>query len=260
MKMTSSGSCDIPWCDPPAFYCLYKDPEPATACGFKQCPSSGGCRAAMFTSSIAMQPVSDADDYDVGFLGAQTGKPGLIFGTTSGRASISPFSSGTLCCWPPISRSPVRNTGTQGAPCTGLLELRINRPGSAIPILNPRPGTVVNYQGWMRDPMSAAGTDVTDAVEVTFQPGADHLGHCHGTQAWSVSASDPAIAIVPYTQNRAAYLVDCKGPGEVRLMRNGAAVKVLGRLDSARIVTGYQDVLALELHSGTEAEGHWRKE
>ena len=260
MKMTSSGACDIPWCEPPVFYCLYRDPEPATACGFKQCPSSGGCRATLFTSSIAMQPVSDADDYDVGFLGAQTGKPGLIFGTTSGRASISPFSSGTLCCWPPISRSPVRNTGTQGAPCTGLHELRVNRPGSAIPILNPRPGTVVNYQGWMRDPMSASGTDVTDAVEVIFQPGADHLGHCHGTQAWSVSTSDPVIAFVPSAENRAAYLVDCKGPGEVRLTRNGATLKVLGPLDSARVTTGAGDVLALELLSGSGAEGHWRRE
>ena len=214
----------------------------------------------MFTSSIVTQPVSDADDYDVGFLGAETDKPGLIFGTLSGPVNVSPFSSGTLCCRKPISRAPVGSTGSQGAPCTGLLELRINRPGSAIPILNPRPGTVVNYQGWMRDPMSASGSDVTDAVEVIFQQGTEHLGHCAGTRPWSVSASDPNTLIVPTAEERMAYLVDCKGTGEVRLTLNGATLKVLGPLGSARVTTGAGDVLALELVSGSGAEGHWRKE
>ena len=93
----------------------------------------------------------------------------VVFGTTAGRTSVAPFSSGTLCCQAPITRTPPQTTGTQGGPCTGTLSLRLNDPASTSPSLNQPPGTMVNYQGWTRDPASPVGTDLSDAIEIGFR-------------------------------------------------------------------------------------------
>ena len=154
----ASGPCS------PVVYCTYTDATTATACGFAQCPSSGGCSAMITTSSPSACPVSGANDYDVVVNGAENDKPGIVF-YGYGQAAIAPFSSGTLCIKPPLKRSWPAATGSAGSACTGSLTLRINNPAG----VDHPTGTVVQFQGWMRDPMSAPATDLSDAVEVTYQ-------------------------------------------------------------------------------------------
>ncbi len=164
LELTSLGAC-IP--DPVIVYCSYNRPSTGTSCGFDQCPSSGGCEARITTSNPSVLPVQNADDYDVIVRTADSGRPGLIFGSVNGQARI-PFSSGTLCVEPPIKRTPPQNSGGTGG-CTGTLTLRINDPATSGPILNLPPGSYVFYQGWLRDPMGASGTDVSDAITVGFE-------------------------------------------------------------------------------------------
>jgi len=148
---------------PPVFYCGYTDPSTATSCGFMSCPSSSGCQATIATSIAGDGPVSGANDYDVSFSGAEVGKPAIIFFGLSGTMAV-PFSSGTLCVQTPIKRTPPGSTGGSGA-CTGSHSLRINDPASSI---SQTAGTMVHYQGWLRDP-AGVGTDLSDAVELLFQ-------------------------------------------------------------------------------------------
>jgi len=165
LELTSTGPCSDPI--PPTVYCTYTDPNTGTSCGFEQCPSFNGCTAMITTSDPSGQPSANANDYDVVVNTTDSGKSAVIFGGVNGQASI-PFASGTLCIKPPIKRTAPQNSGGAGG-CTGTLTLRINDPASTSPILNQPPGTVVGYQGWLRDPMSTSGTDVSDAIEVIFQ-------------------------------------------------------------------------------------------
>ena len=165
LELTSIGYCGIGG-PPPLVWCTYDFPNPSTSCGFDQCPSSSGCTASISSSNPSKAPYRDANDYDIIVNTADSGRPAVIFGGVHGQASI-PFSSGTLCIKPPLQRTPVQSSGGSGG-CTGTLTLRINDPASTSPILNQPPGTTVDYQGWLRDPMSASGTDVSDAIEVVF--------------------------------------------------------------------------------------------
>ena len=101
----------IDGCSRPVVYCTHVDPSTSTACGFQQCPSSSGCRARIAVSDMSACPVSGANDYDVLVSKAEDNKPGLLFYGLQGRASISPFSSGTLCVKPPLQRTAVQSTG-----------------------------------------------------------------------------------------------------------------------------------------------------
>ncbi len=241
-----------PGCDPPTFYCRYKDPSGSTSCGGDQCPSSAGCKATVFTSPIAAQPVSGANDYDVGVAGAGTDKPGILF-YGYGSAGI-PFSNGTLCVQPPLKRTPPQNTSNQsGDACSGLMLIRINNPGDP-------PGTHVYYQGWMRDPMGLAGTDLSDAVEVTFSPPEEGLGECTGSNPWSVTTASPNQAIVPFADNDQGYQVENLGAGSVKVTRNGKRVKVLASGKSMRLTADGGDVIEVTLTSGLAANGYWMRD
>lgn len=124
--------------------------------------AGGGCQARITTSEMSGCPLSGADDYDVLVSGAETLKHGIVFYAYL-TASI-PFSSGSLCLKPPLKRSWPQYTGA-GDPCTGSLAQRINSPA----VLNHPAGTVVYFQAWIRDPASAVTTDLSDAIEVTYQ-------------------------------------------------------------------------------------------
>lgn len=138
--------------------------SPTVYCTAAQNPSSNGCVASISTSSPGVCPVAGANNYDIVMSGGEINKPGIVFYSLSGQATI-PFSSGQLCVQPPIQRTAVQNTGNGGGACTGALSLTVNDPGG----INFTTGTQVNFQCWMRDPASAPTTDVSDAVEVTFQ-------------------------------------------------------------------------------------------
>ncbi len=135
---------------------------PQVYCTELQNQGSGGCFARITTSDPCQQPVAGANDYDIIVTEAESGKPAIIF---YGFAPAQiPFANGTLCVQPPVRRTGVKSTGGSGG-CTGQFALRCNEPsdptGSA--------GQEVYFQGWLRDPGSGAGMDLSDAVKVTFQ-------------------------------------------------------------------------------------------
>ncbi len=169
LELTSDGVCRGHCQTFPVVYCSFDEPSSSTKCGFAQCRSSNNCTARISTSHMSHCPERDADDYDLIVEGTESQRWGIVFGTTAGRTSIAPFSSGTLCCQAPIVRTPQQTTGTLGWACTGSLKVRLNDPTSASPILNQPPGTMVNYQGWTRDPMGPGGTDLSDAIEIFFR-------------------------------------------------------------------------------------------
>lgn len=134
-----------------------------TYCTSAQNPSSSGCVASIF--ALKCQPESGAGDFTVQVSGTEAFTMGMIFYGLQGRTA-SPFSSGQLCVQPPLKRTQVRGTsGTVGQPCTGSLELTINDPAG----LDFPAGTVVNFQGWTRDPAATPAHDVSDALEVVYQ-------------------------------------------------------------------------------------------
>ncbi len=92
----------------------------------------------------------------------------ILFYGKVGPASI-PFNGGTLCVAPPVLRTPLMNSGGAGA-CSGTLSMDFNAyvPVSSDPGLVG--GAKVWAQFWSRDPMSAAGTNLTDAVAFTLWP------------------------------------------------------------------------------------------
>ena len=246
LALTSPGSCQgSPGCDPPVFYCRYADSGPG-ACGQAQCPSSSGCKATIYTSPIASQPVTGANDYDVGVVGSEINKPGIVF-YGFGAASV-PFASGSLCIQPPIKRTPVQSTANQGAACTGRMALRINDPGEPA-------GTRVFYQAWLRDPASTAGTDVSDAVEVLFAAAAEHLGECPGSTPWTLTSANPGKTIV-FSAGEQGYRVENLGPGVVAVSRTGLPVTVLDPGKSVRFTASLGDLIDVDLTSGPMASGH----
>ena len=146
-EICSSG----PSCNP-VFYCTPKT-------------SSGGCVPVMQTQGpppLAPNtgcPVTGACDYDVIAINVEVNKPGIIF---YGYAPAAiPFQGGFLCVKPPIKRTPPQSSGGSAA-CSGSLTYTVNCPGDP-------PGTFTYFQAWFRDPMSASGTGLSDAVELQFQ-------------------------------------------------------------------------------------------
>ncbi len=239
-------------CNPPTFYCRYKDPSGSTSCGGQQCDSNGGCKATIYTSPIAEQPVHGASNYVLGVTGTENNKSGLIF---YGYGSLSlPFSSGSLCVSPPLKRTLPQSTGNHGGdPCSGWMWLIINNPGEPV-------GTTVYYQAWMRDPSSPSGTDLSDAVEVGFELDEDHLGDCVGSKTWSVDPFSPNQTIVQYADANQGYQVENRSVGTVLVTRNGMQVKILGPMQSTRLTTNGGDTVAVSLLHGMEASGYWMRD
>ena len=135
---------------------------PIVYCTAGQGTSSSGCFASISTSNMSACPTSGANDYDVLVSNAEGAKPGIVF---YGYAPAAiPFSSGTLCVQPPIKRTPAQSTGGASGSCNGSMTLRINDPAG----VDHAAGTIVYFQGWNRDPMAAANTDVSDAIEIEY--------------------------------------------------------------------------------------------
>jgi len=99
-------------------------------------------------------------------------KGGLLFYGTSGRAAI-PFMGGILCVNPPLVRTALQSSGGTPPPvsnCSGTYSFDFDAwfASGLDPSLTP--GTVLDAQFWSRDPLSSAGTGLTDAIEFTVTP------------------------------------------------------------------------------------------
>jgi hypothetical protein len=91
---------------------------------------------------------------------------GLLFYSLVGPGAF-PFQGGLLCVQPPLTRTPVQNSGGAG-PCTGLYDIDFN----AHVALGGDPGLVAGAQVWSeywaRDVASPSTTNVTNALAFTL--------------------------------------------------------------------------------------------
>lgn len=98
-------------------------------------------------------------------------RPGLLYYGVFG-ASATPFQGGVQCVNAPVRRTPLRSSGgnTGGNDCSGLYAIDFSSwiDGTSDPLLSI--GTTVRAQWWSRDPASASGTGLSNALELEVRP------------------------------------------------------------------------------------------
>lgn len=94
-------------------------------------------------------------------------KNGLLFYGLNGPAAV-PFQGGTLCVQPPLRRTDIQTSGTDGTICGGLYSLDFNAWIQSGADPNLVVGAQVNAQYWSRDPQSSSGSGLTAGAEFTI--------------------------------------------------------------------------------------------
>jgi len=104
-------------------------------------------------------------------------KSGLIFFGVDNTGFMplpwAPGSSSFLCVKPPTQRTPAQNSGGANGACDGQLQLDWNAFQLAYPTALGAPwsaGAKAFAQGWYRDPTAPKTTNLSDALELTYQP------------------------------------------------------------------------------------------
>lgn len=135
--------------------------------------TSVGCNPAI--SASANPNVAHSAPVNIAVSNLEGQKSGLIFYGITGRVAANWCAGGTstLCVKAPTQRTTLQSTAGTNGVCDGALSL----DWSAFMLANPAAlgnpfsaGTVVDVQGWFRDPLSCKTTNLTDAVELTYQP------------------------------------------------------------------------------------------
>lgn len=136
--------------------------------------STNGCVPAIQAS--AQPSVSFANACMLSVANVEGQKSGLLFyGTNNSGFSRSPWGGGTsyLCAKAPTQRTTAQNSGGTLSTCNGQLGLDWNAYQSANPAALGNPwaaGAKVFAQAWYRDPLAAKTTNLSNAVEMTYQP------------------------------------------------------------------------------------------
>jgi hypothetical protein len=102
-------------------------------------------------------------------------KTGLVFYGTSWpkSAAWAPGSTSFLCVKAPTQRTSALATGGAAGACDGALTLDFLAWKATHPTALGQPlvaGEILNFQGWFRDPLAAATTNLTNAVQVKLCP------------------------------------------------------------------------------------------
>jgi hypothetical protein len=127
-------------------------------------------------SSQGLPSASAPSGFTITATRVETNRQGTIFYGVNGRVAVPWYagSSSFLCVRPPLQRTGTLGSGgTVGAACTGVLATDWNEFAAANPgaIGAPfAPGQVVDAQAWYRDPLSVAGSNLSDALEFTLFP------------------------------------------------------------------------------------------
>jgi subtilisin-like proprotein convertase family protein len=132
--------------------------------------STNGCTPVLAASGTAS--VSMMWPFSVSAIGVEAQKSGMIFYGVTGK-NAAPWGSSYLCVLMPVQRTPVQNSGGALGTCQGLLTLDWNAFRVANPAAMGQPFTLGEsafFQGWYRDPGSAAGTNFSNAMVVTHTP------------------------------------------------------------------------------------------
>jgi glucose/arabinose dehydrogenase len=128
--------------------------------------NSQGCTPTIAASGTPS--VSAGNGYFVAASKVLPQVTGVFFYSTSGPAS-TPFQGGFICSAPPLRRSATPPSSGTG-PCGGLFRIDFNTTIASG--LDPSLVAGAQYWGqfWSRDPQSASGTNLTDAVTAVICP------------------------------------------------------------------------------------------
>ena len=150
-------------------------PPPIVYC--TSATTSNGCSATIAASTQPSAGFAHACVITV--TAVETHKHGLIFYGID-NSSFTPIvwgpgSTSFMCVKSPLQRSPAQDSGgdpSVGA-CEGMLSLDWNAFQLSDPTLLGNPfaaGQDVFVQGWFRDPPSPRTTNLSNAIQLTFQP------------------------------------------------------------------------------------------
>jgi hypothetical protein len=134
--------------------------------------STNGCSATITADN---QPsVSQANPCNLTVANVEGQKSGLIFYGLS-QAAI-PWGTGStsfLCVKAPTQRTPTQSSNGTAGLCDGSLTLDLNAYLTGAPGALGQPfsaGNKIYGQAWYRDPPAVKTTNLSDGVELTFQP------------------------------------------------------------------------------------------
>lgn len=135
--------------------------------------TSSGCVPALATLGVPSAAASSG--FTVRATGVEGQKTGLLFYGTSGpkSAAWAPGSSSWLCVKSPTQRTSSQATGGTAGACDGTIVLDVRAWLATHPAalgLPLSPGEIQNWQAWFRDPLAAATTNLTNAVQVRYCP------------------------------------------------------------------------------------------
>jgi hypothetical protein len=103
-------------------------------------------------------------------------RAGLFFYGVNGSQQVPWCNAGGssfLCVRPPTQRTPSSSSGGSAGQCDGSYALDWNAFQLANPTALGNPftlGSIVDVQGWFRDPTSCKTTFLTPAAKLTYQP------------------------------------------------------------------------------------------
>jgi hypothetical protein len=124
----------------------------------------------------AQPSASQANACSITVANVEGQKSGLVFYGIDNSGFV-PLAWGAgssfLCAKAPTQRTPAQSSGGTLGACDGQLVLDWNAFQSANPTALGNPwivGSKVYAQGWYRDPPSAKTTNLSDALEMTYQP------------------------------------------------------------------------------------------
>jgi hypothetical protein len=137
--------------------------------------SSHGCVPAI--SAASNPSVSQQNACTIAVAQVEGRASGLIFYGISqipfAPIAWGPGSTSFKCIHAPVERTPVQNSGGTQAQCDGVLTLDWNAYQTTHPNALGAPWTVgskVYLQGLYRDPLAAQATNLSDAIELTYEP------------------------------------------------------------------------------------------
>jgi Tol biopolymer transport system component len=137
--------------------------------------TTNGCRASI--SANANPSVSFANACNITVTGVEGRKLGVLFYGVSDfdftPVPWSPGSSSWQCVSGPLQRTPFQNSLGQRNHCNGSFALDWNAYQTAHPLALGHPwssGARVFAQAWFRDPPAPGSTNLSNAVELIYQP------------------------------------------------------------------------------------------
>jgi len=136
--------------------------------------TTNGCVALI--SASAQPSVSAANPCVITVASVEGQKSGLVFyGVNNTGFTPATWGMGTsyLCVKAPTQRTATQTSGGTAGACDGQLSLDWNAYQAANPAALGNPwmaGDAVYAQGWFRDPPASKTTNLSDGVEMTYQP------------------------------------------------------------------------------------------